>query len=169
MANEVHRKVQQSITDATFGASNANLDALADGDLAWSAAITTCEDCDTIDVFVDITTGGSAPTAGNTISVFIGKADDEAGEIRAGSDDITTTSAGTETVDADVARVTPHLDLLGVLKVDATTEKAYRKAFSYPNPGADFNIFILNETGTALSSTGAPHQVHYRGWVDEVQ
>lgn len=164
MPTEIHRKLLVSVADLAFGTSWANLDSLADGDIAWSAPVTGLGSSDLVEVFASIKVGTS-PTDGGLIKFYAGGGDDAGIELRVGTDDISTTASGTETVDADVARV---LGALGPpvfqVRVDSTTGKVYTARFSIPDPGDDFQLFVYNDTGVAFDGSGSPHKVHYRGW-----
>lgn len=169
MANEVHRKLLVALADLNFGSSFANLDSLADGDLAWSSPLTSLEDCDFAEFFSRLKVGTS-PTNGGTIEFYAGRGDDGSPEKRVGTDDITTTATGTETTDADIARILGTLGApLFVIAVDGTTDKIYTASFRMWYPGADCQLFVLNNTGAALNGTGSPHSISVRGWGPEVQ
>lgn len=169
MANEIHRKLLVTLADLDFDTAFAALDSLADGDLAWCAPITTLEDCDFAEFFPRIKVGTS-PTSGGTIEFYAGGGDDGGTEKRVGTDDITTTDHGTETTDADITRVLGTLGApLFVISVDGTTDKIYTAKFRLWYPGADVNLFVLNNTGAALNGTSSPHSVSVRGWGPEVQ
>jgi len=168
MVNEVHQKLLVAITDLDMDTNFADLDSLADGDLAWSAPVTSTEDAQLIDIFSELKTGTS-PTDGGTIGVYVGFADDGTGEIRSGSDDISTTDHGTETVDADIDRVLPQCTRIGTIIVDNTSDKVYSAKFQFAFPGADWFLLIHNDTGAAFNGTGSPHTVRYRAWGPEIQ
>lgn len=169
MANEIHRKRTVALTDFDFGTSFAEIDSLADQDICWSAPVTTCDDEDVVWVSAKIKVG-TTPIIGSTIEFFVGRGDDGGTEKRSGTDDIDTTDHGTEGTDADVDRV---LGTLGppvyTIPVDATTDKIYTAVFPIHEPGADFNLFIHNNTGAALNGTSSPHSVSYHGKLNEIQ
>lgn len=169
MPTAIHRKLLVAVADLAFGTSWATLDSLADGAIGWSGIVTGLGSSDMVEVFASIKVGTS-PTAGGTINFYAGGGDDATSELRAGTDDITTTATGSETVAADVARV---LGALGPpvfqVRVDSTTGKVYTARFAIELPGADFQLFVLNDTGAALDGTSSPHKVHYRGWGWESQ
>lgn len=169
MPNEIHRKVAVAIADLDFDLAFAALDSLGDGDIAWSAPVTSMEDCEWAEVFYKIKVGTS-PTAGGTIAFYAGRADDGSGEIRSGTDDITTTDHGTETTAADVTRVLGTLGpVLHVVQVDATSNIVYSGSFRIWYPGADFNVFVYNNTGVAFNGTSSPHVMRIRGNLPEIQ
>lgn len=169
MANEVHRKLLVAVTAFDFDTAFAEIDGVANGDLIWSAPVTNAEDCDFVDVFASLKTGTS-PTAGGRIEFYVGRADDDTPEIRPGTDDITTTDHGEETVDADITRVLGALGHpLATIVVDGTSDKTYRRSFRVWYPGADWNLFIYNASGAAFNGTSSPHRVTYRGWGPEIQ
>ncbi len=168
MANEVHRKILVGPSDNLFGAAWVNLDGLGDGDLAWGTPITGVGDCDMLEVFFQVKTGTSL-TDGGTIDFYAGYGDDDSPEIRSGTGDIDTTSAGTETTAADVVRVLGTLDPIGSIIIDSTNNTEYSRRVKIPSPGDDVVLFVYNNTGAALNSTSSPHLVHYRGWVPEIQ
>ena len=131
--------------------------------------MTSCEDCDVAEVFYQIKVGTS-PTSGNTFSFYVGRGDDNGSEIRGGTDDITTTDHGTEGTAADVSRVLGTLGpMLHVVQVDGTSNIVYSGSFKVWYPGADFNVYIYNDTGVALNGTSSPHKMRVRGWGPEVQ
>ena len=169
MPNEIHRKLLVAITDLDFGVSFVELDSLPNGDLAWCAPVTSCEDCDIAEIFYQIKVGTS-PTDGGDFRFYVGRGDDGSGEIRAGTDDITTTDHGTEATAADVSRVLGALGPpLKSVRVDGNTDSIYSGSFRVWYPGADFNVYLYNNTGAALNGTSSPHLVRVRGWGPEVQ
>lgn len=169
MPTAVHRSLLVALANVDFGASFAELDSLPDGDLAWCAPITSLEDCDFADFFARIKVGTS-PTAGGTIEFYAGGGDDGGTEKRVGTDDIVTTDHGKEATDADITRVLGTLGApIAVISVDATTDKIYTVRFPLWYPGADVNLFVLNNTGAALNGTSSPHSVSVRGWGPQIQ
>jgi len=153
MANEVHQKVDVALADFDFDTDFADIDSLADGALAWSAPVATCEDCERVEVFAQIKVG-TTPTKGGTIELYALRADDGGTEKRQGTDNVTLTDHGTNT-DADQV-----YQLLGVagsplaaVVVDDETDTVYTARFNIWYPGADFNLLIYNNTGAAFNGT----------------
>ena len=87
MPNEVHNKTDVAEADVDFDTSFAELDSLGDKDLAWSAPITSLEDCSLAEFGVQLKTGTS-PTAGGTVEIYYAK---NLANVVPGTDDIDTT------------------------------------------------------------------------------
>jgi len=98
VANAVHRKILVATGVVDF---STHLNGLLDADLCWSDPITDCGACYEVEFFAALKTGTS-PTPNQIIEMYIGRADDHASEIRAGSGVIDTNEAGTETSEADI-------------------------------------------------------------------
>lgn len=169
MPNAVHRSILVELADLDFGSSFADLDSLPDGDLAWSAPVTTLGACDYADVFAQLKVG-TTPTAGGTIEFYAGGGDGGGTTKRVGTDDIDTTDHGKEATAGDVTRV---LGTLGgpaaVIAVDATSNKIYTVRFRLWYPGPDLTLFVANNTGVAFNGTSSPHSISVRGWGPEIQ
>ena len=164
MANEVHQKIDVSLTDFDFDSNFDEIDSVADGDIVWSAPVTTCEDCERAEVIAQITVG-TTPTKGGTIEFYVGRAFNS---IRTGTDDVTLTDHGENTDDDDVYALLGALGgPVAIISVDDETDTVYTKTFNIWYPTGDFQLFIYNNTGAALNAAG--HDVSYRGWLPEAQ
>lgn len=108
-----------------------------------------------IHVYVGITVG-TTPTIDTNIYVYLIKSD---GTLR--SDSAGATSAGWTAVNAR---------LLGVIRVTAaTSDVQYQGEFIIRNPGREWGIGIVHDTGVNLNSTESLHVMRYHTENQEVQ
>lgn len=135
---------------ASPGTVTITLASLADGAARQSTQITDASpSIPEYTVAAKITTGTS-PTAGGRLEVYLARSDDGSPEIRDG---------GTGTSDAAYSGTKDELELLRIVRVDGTSDQAYQFSMIVRNPGTDFVIVVVNETGVALNSTGGNHAV----------
>lgn len=163
MANEVHQKIDVALADFDFDANFDEIDSVADGDLVWSAPVTSCEDCERVQVLAEITVG--TPTKGNTIEFYVGRNFNSKYQ---GTDDDTFSDHGEATDSDDVYAILgalgPHV---GLCVCDDEAATVYTVSFDIWYPTDSFNLFVYNNTGDAFAASG--HDVAYRGWLPELQ
>lgn len=161
MANAIHQKTL--VTRASLAVTSWN--SLADGDIAWVAPITTCDTAEFVDFCAQITIGTS-PDAGGTVEFYAGGGD--GGSLRVGTNDIDASVAGSETTDADVARVLGVLGLpFAVITCDGASGVIYTVRGRLWFPGPVSQVFCYNNSGAALPSSG--HSATITGRGPEVQ
>jgi hypothetical protein len=160
MANEILQKI---------GASSAltiTLASLADGAGRVSAQVAgTSPVAGKLQVFYKITTGGSAPTAGTSVSFFLVRGDDHETEHRDGGVGATDSAVA----DAENFKLANAGNLVHAFAVTNATAKAYQGSFIIENQGTDWQIAVINNIGQALSSTAGDHWLRVRGVSDEIQ
>ncbi len=115
-----------------------------------STLIDNTDNAQIVHVFFRITTGTS-PTADRSIRFYLIRGDDPA------SSNIRTDNAGA--TDAGLTVVTAD-QVYGVV-TDATSDKAYRGSFTLYNPGPEWGIAVVHDTGVALNATGGNHAMRY--------
>lgn len=112
-------------------------------------------------IFVQITSGGTGPTAGTVYEVYLlrGSAD--------GTDDIRDDGAGA----SDAAITIENAPLLGVILVTNTASKAFKKVFDTRGYelGPQWGIAIRNATNQAIHITEANHKLGYRYIYPQIQ
>ncbi len=110
----------------------------------------------TVHIFCKITVG-TDPTANTNISVYFIKNDG--------------TNASDNAGDSTLAWTRVNARLLGTIRVPAvTSDIAYYKEFIVRNPGIDWGIGIVHNTGSNLETeTGTLHQIAFIGENPEVQ
>lgn len=153
MANQINTK---SIASAGF---TITLASLANG----SARQSTMVDNSTTDypaalVYLKITSGGAAPTAGSVYEVYLLRSDGTIADDAAGA--------------SDAAITIENAPLLGTIVVTASTAKAFYGVFDTAplGPlGSSWGIAVKNTTGQALSTTEGDHDYNYVYYVPEIQ
>jgi len=105
-----------------------------------------------------LVTTGTTPTVDKSIRFFLLKGDDPTANIR--TDNAGATDAGLTVVTAD--------QVYGVA-TDATSDKGYRGTFAIENPGPDWGLAVVHDTGVNLNSTGGNHVLRFVGENPEVQ
>lgn len=100
-------------------------------------------------IFYSITTGTS-PTAGGTIDFYLLSGNLAGTPIR--TDNAGASDAGITIVNA------PRVDSA---QIDGTSDKTYKGSFLVRNPGPEFGIAIVNNTGVSLNATPSNHEVTY--------
>lgn len=109
-------------------------------------------------IFVKLTSGGSAPTAGQLYEVYLIRGDGAIADDNAGA--------------SDAAITIENAPLLGTIVVTATTAKAFYGVFDTAPLGAlglSWGIAIKNNTSNAISSTAGDHRVSYQYYEPEIQ
>lgn len=109
---------------------------------------------------VKVKTGGSAPTAGSTVQVFIVRGEDATGFVDGGlaATDTSYTSGSTPTA----AQIRDQLVFVGAIVVTSATATTYQRSFIVDDPGPRFSVYIFNDTGQTLDSTGGNFEVAYQ-------
>lgn len=103
-----------------------------------------------IRVYFKVTTGTS-PTVNKSIQFYLICGDDPS------SSNIRTDGAGAS--DAGLTVVTANL--VCVVQTDATSDKAYIGSFLIRNPGPEWGICVVHDTGVNLNSTGSNHAIRF--------
>lgn len=101
-------------------------------------------------IFVKVTTGGTAPTGGTPIRVYL---------IRHSNDTTDLADNGLGSADAAVAAEPTNGEVLGSIVVSVSTNTTYIKTFIAYDLSPDFNIAIWNATGQALNATASNFEV----------
>jgi hypothetical protein len=152
MANEIRTK---PITRATF---TITLASLADASARQSDLISNSNNYPAALVFLDIQSGGSAPTAGTVYEVYLLRSDGTKATDGAGA--------------SDAAITIENAPLLGTIVVTNSTNKHFYGEFDTAalGPlGTSWGIAVKNSTGQALHATEGNHTKAYTYYVPEVQ
>jgi hypothetical protein len=166
MVTELHRKIFVAEAALDFDTNFAAIDSLAAGSMCWNNPIVTMEDCDFAEVFAQIKAGATTPAG--TIEFYAGRAGSNLRSAEGYGN--TLTDHGTEATAADVARMLQGLPPpVKVITCDETADVVYTCSFRVWYPGADWNLFIYNNTDEAFNGTSSPHSVYARGWGPELQ
>lgn len=107
-----------------------------------------------VHIYGKITTGTS-PTANRSIYVYAIKGD---GTIR-------TDGAGA----SDAALTVVNAQLIAAMVTDSTSDKAYYFDCVLEDPGSEWGIAVVHDTGVNLNATGGNHDINYVGQLPEVQ
>ena len=138
------------------------LASLANGSARQSTMLTNSNNAPAAMVYLKITSGGSAPTAGSIYEVYLLRGDD------ASSSSYRSDGAGA----SDAAITVENAALLGTIVVTNNTNKAFYGEFdtSPLGPlGAEWGIAVKNASGQALNGTEANHIKEYAYYVPEAQ
>lgn len=111
-----------------------------------------------IQVYFRVTTG-TTPTANKSIRFFLLKGDDPS------SSNIRTDNAGAS--DAGLTVVTA--DQIYAVATSSTSDQAYRGSFTIENPGPEWGLCVVHDTGVNLNATGGNHSIRYVGENTEAQ
>jgi len=156
MANEIRVK---PIAKATF---TCTLASLASGSGRQSTMIANSNNYPAALITMKITTGASAPTAGNAYEIYLLRGDD------ASSSTYRTDGAGA----SDAALSIVNAQLLGTIALSASTNTAFYGEFdtSPLGPlGPEWGIAVKNASTQALNSTEGNHLKGYVYYIPEVQ
>lgn len=152
MANEIRTK---DIASAGF---TITLASLAAGSSRQSTLITNSNDYPAALVFMQISSGGVAPTAGKTYEIYLLRSDGTIADDAAGA--------------SDAAITIVNAPLLGTIVVtNATDTKFYGVFDTAPlGPlGPTWGIAVKNNTDQALDATEGDHDKNYVYYVPEIQ
>lgn len=108
-----------------------------------------------IHIYAQVTTGTS-PTADKSIKMYQMTSD--------GAGYYTDGGGGKDSVLTVV-----NANLIAAVATDATSDKAYTLEATINNPGAEWGVVVVQDTGKALNTTGGNHFVRYTGENPEVQ
>jgi hypothetical protein len=164
MANEVLTK---------YGASTALdfstlLNSLAAGSIVWSAPVTDASpSMPRVMIHYQITAHSTAPAAGGTVEFYLSRADDNATEVRDGSDLGTLTDHEDNATAANVARARQNLQLVGMMVCSNDANIVYTGSFVIDEPGTDWNLVVYN--GMSQICAAAGNLVNYRVMCSEIQ
>lgn len=151
MANEIQSKAGSrtalTITLASLASSTSGV--------GRQSTIVTGNVAPVVHLYVKIRTGTS-PTANRNIYAYLIKSD------------------GTNRTDAagasDAAWTRTNARLLGVIRITSSSSNIdYYGEFTIRNPGAEWGIGIVQDSGVNLNSTGGNHAIAYRTETPEVQ
>ena len=161
MASEIHAKLGAVATltiRPDFDASDA-ANGLPDAENRCSALVTGGT-APQVRVFYKVTTANT-PTTNTLIEFYLSVGS-------TGATDLVT--AGGTDVDGNIASFDKNQALFLHAQVTTGTSGAsYIGSFVFDNPGDDWRLIVVNETGAALSSTQADHDIQYRTITPEVQ
>lgn len=152
MANEIRTKLDSRAT------LTITLASLTNGSARQSTMVSNSNGRPAALVFVKVTSGGSAPTAGSVYEVYLLRGDGTNRTDNAGS--------------SDAAITILNAPLLGTIVVTASTATAFYGEFDTKylgELGTEFGIAIRNASGQTVSSTGGDHVCAYQLYVPEVQ
>jgi hypothetical protein len=101
---------------------------------------------------------GTSPTANKTVQVFL---------LKGNSSGLRTDNAGAN----DAALTIKNAPLLGVMTTGGSpsTGDVLQKHFTIRDPGPEWGIALVHDSGVNLDSTAGNHAVHYIGDNPEVQ
>ena len=155
MANEIKSKHGSStaltITLASLATSTAGVG-------RQSTMINNLNNAQIVHVFCKVTTGTS-PTANKSIRFFLLKGDDPS------SSNIRSDNAGA----SDAGLTISTADQIYGIGTTSTSNVTYRGSFTIYNPGPEWGIFVIHDTGVNLNSTGSNHDIRYVTENPEVQ
>ena len=152
MANQI---LAEHGTATAMTITLASLASSAVGVGRQSTIVSNVDDAQLIHVYVKVTVGTS-PTANTSIFVYLIKSDGTHRSDGAGA--------------SDAALTIVNARLLGVIRNPATSsDTAYYGEFLVRNPGPEWGIAIVHNTGVNLNSTGGNHWVRYTVENVEVQ
>lgn len=112
-------------------------------------------------VFVQIKSGGSAPTAGSQYRVYLVRRSDD------GTNDISDDDLGTS--DAAVATEPSQAECLGAITLTASANTTFRKTFLARDLPPKYSIVLWNASGQTVSTTGGDHALQILPVNPEVQ
>lgn len=155
MANEIKAKhgasVAMTITLASLASSTVGVG-------RQSTLVNNEDTAQFIRVFFKITTGTS-PTDNRSIKFHLITGDDPA------SPAIRTDGAGA----SDAGLTIEGAPLVNVAQTDDTTDKTYQGSFLIRNPGKEWGVAVVHDTGVNLNSTGSNHEMRFITENTEVQ
>lgn len=164
MANENHRKILVVEAALDFNTGFSTLDNLPAGDLAWSAPVTSLEDCDEAEFFFQIKTGPTSPEG--SVQFYLGRA---GSNLRDASSFATLTDHGTEGAAGTITSILACLEYIDAFGVQTEADAVWTVSFKVPNPGGICQPFVYNNTDEAFNGTSSPHAAYVRGWGPELQ
>lgn len=123
-----------------------------------SNMINNLDNAQFIRVFFKVTTGTS-PTNNKSIKFYLLTGDDPA------SSNIRTDGAGAN----DAGLTVETASLVYVVQTDNTSDKTYQGSFLIRNPGAEWGIAVVHDTGVNLNATGGNHELRYVTEDQEIQ
>jgi hypothetical protein len=103
----------------------------------------------------------TAPTAGTTIQVYWARGEDGTGFVD-GSLAATDTGYTSGSSPFTAAQIRDQLQFVGSIPVQVTGSLTYQSTFIITDPGPRGSLYIFNDCGQALSSTGGDHSAHYQ-------
>ena len=107
---------------------------------------------DKVHIYAKVTTGTS-PTASKTITMYLLQGDD------ASSSNWRTDGAGA----SDAGLTVVNAKILDVVQTSSTSNTTYYLEGIIYNPGKEFGVAIVHNTGVNLNATGGNHEIRYVG------
>jgi len=104
---------------------------------------------------------GAAPTVNTLVEFYIARGDDAASQIYDGA------CGAVDAAWGGLTQTTPMVEFVFALVVTATANNPYEFSFMVSNPGPDWVLICVNETGDALNA--ANNVIHYRYVTPEIQ
>jgi hypothetical protein len=123
-----------------------------------STMIDNTDNAQMVRVYYKVTTGTS-PTVNKSIQFYLLCGDDPS------SSNIRTDNAGA----SDAALTVVTATLVNVVQTTATSDVTYRGSFLIRNPGIEWGIAIVHDTGVNLNATAGNHSIRYVTEDQEVQ
>lgn len=152
----------KTATKQTFTMTLASLAASAVGVGRQSTMIANSGNYPAAMVYLEIESNASAPTVGTVYEIYLLRGDD------ASSSTYRTDAAGA----SDAGITIENAQLLGTIKVTATTNKKFYGEFDTKplGPlGPEWGIAVVNNSGQALNATEGNHFKGYVPYYDEAQ
>lgn len=147
MATRIHADHGAS---TSLAATLASLATSTAGVGRQSDMVNNLDNAQMVRIFFLITTGTS-PVANKTIQFYLINGDDPS------SSNIRTDGAGAS--DAGLTVVTAPL--VYVVQTNGTSNQPYRGSFLIRNPGPEWGIAVVHDTGVNLHATGSNHSLRY--------
>jgi hypothetical protein len=161
MPNEILSKYSGSAVTLSM-----TLNGLVDGDGQQATRVSTGTYTPTQQVRIsgNIVTG-AAPTANTLVEFYIARGDDSG----ISDGDVGPFDAGWGVVAGVIqpTQTTPMVEFVFALVVTATANNPYQFSFMVNNPGTNFVLICMNQTGDALNA--ANNEMHYRYVTPEIQ
>ena len=110
---------------------------------------------------------GAAPTANALVEFYLARGDDAASQIYDGDCGPVDAGWGVVAGVPTVTQTTPMVEFVFALVVASTANNPYEFSFMVSNPGPDWVLIVMNQTGDALNA--ANNVIHYRYVTPEIQ
>jgi len=110
---------------------------------------------------------GAAPTVNSLVEFYIARGDDAASQIYDGDCGAVDAGWGVVAGVDQPTQTTPMVEFVFALVVTATANNPYEFSFMVSNPGPDWVLIVMNQTGDDLNA--ANNVIHYRYVTPEVQ
>jgi hypothetical protein len=162
MPNEIQSKYSTPTASFTI-----TLNSLVDGDGRQSTAVTPgLNVAPQVRISGNIVTG-AAPTVNTLVEFYIARGDDAASQIYDGDCGAVDAGWGVIATVDQPTQTTPMVEFVFALVVTATANNPYEFSFMVNNPGPDWVLIVMNQTGDALNA--ANNVMQYRYVTPEIQ